>query len=74
MKKKQKDAQPSAAGKPPEMNISRPTRDTLLMRLAGNWRIGQPIPSLEEMEKQLKSDPQVQKVIFDTSQIAGAAC
>ncbi len=71
MKKKQKDAQTPAAGKPPEMNITRPTNDTLLMRLAGNWRIGQPIPSLEEMEKQLKSDPQVQKVIFDTSQIAG---
>ncbi len=71
MKKKQKDAQTPAAGKPPEMNITRPTNDTLLMRLAGNWRIGQPIPSLEEMEKQLKSDPGVQKITFDTSQIAG---
>jgi len=69
--KKEIDSQTSAAGKPPEMNITRPTNDTLRLRLAGNWRIGQPIPSLGEMEKQLKSDPQVQKINFDTSEIAG---
>ena len=69
--KKEIDAQTPAAGKPPEMNIARPTNDTLLMRLAGNWRIGQPIPSLGEMAQQLKSDPGVQKITFDTSQIAG---
>jgi phospholipid/cholesterol/gamma-HCH transport system permease protein len=69
--KKEIDSQTPAAGKPPEMNITRPTNDTLRLRLAGNWRIGQPMPSLEDMEKQLKSDPQVQKITFDTSQIAG---
>ncbi len=71
MKKEQKDAQMPSVGKPPEMNITRPTNDTLRLGLAGNWRIGQPIPSLGEMAKQLKSDPQVQKITFDTSQIAG---
>jgi phospholipid/cholesterol/gamma-HCH transport system permease protein len=71
MKKKQKDAQPPAAGKPPEMNMTRPANDALLIHLAGNWRIGQPIPSLGEMAKQLKSEPRVQKITFDTSQIAG---
>jgi len=70
-KEKQKDAQPPAAGKPPEMNISRPTNDTLRMLLSGNWRIDQPMPSIEELEKQLKSEPKVQKIAFDTSQIAG---
>jgi phospholipid/cholesterol/gamma-HCH transport system permease protein len=53
------------------MNITRPTNDTLRLRLAGNWRIGQLIPSFGEMEKQLKSDPQVQKITFDTSEITG---
>jgi len=67
--KKAIDAQTHAAGKPPEMNMTRPTNDTLSLRLAGNWRIGQPIPSSEEMAKQLKSDPQVQKITFDTSEI-----
>jgi len=71
MKKKQKDAPTPAAVKPPEMNISGPANNTLIVRLAGNWRIGQPMPSLEDMEKQLKSEPRVQKITFDTSEIAG---
>ena len=69
--KKQIAAQPPAAGKPPEMNIARSSNNTLRMRLSGNWRIDQPIPSIEELEKQLKSEPRVQKIAFDTSQIAG---
>ena len=66
-----KDAQPLAAVRPPEMNISRDTNTTLQLRLAGNWRIDQPMPSMEELERQLKSEPRVQKITFDTSQIAG---
>ena len=69
--KKQIAAQPPAAGKPPEINISRATDNTLRLRLAGNWRIDQPMPSIAEIEKQLKSEPRVQKIAFDTSQIAG---
>ena len=57
-------AQPPAGGKPPEMNISHATNNTLLMRLDGNWCIDQPMPSLEELEKQLKSEPKVQKIAF----------
>jgi phospholipid/cholesterol/gamma-HCH transport system permease protein len=68
--KKAIDAQTHAAGKPPEMNMTRPTNDTLSLRLAGNWRIGQPIPSLGEMDKQLKSEPGVQTLAFDTSEVA----
>ncbi len=69
--KKELAAKTPAAGKPPEMNISRATHNTLLMRLAGNWRIDQPMPSIEELEKQFKSEPKVQKITYDTSQIAG---
>jgi phospholipid/cholesterol/gamma-HCH transport system permease protein len=68
--KKEMDAQPHAAGKPPEMNMSRPPNDMLRLRLSGNWRIGQPIPSSEEVARQLKSDPGVQKIAFDTSEVA----
>jgi len=71
MKKKQKEARTPADGQPPEMNMTRPTNDTLRLSLAGNWLIRQAIPSLEEMAKQLKSEPRVQKIRFDTSQIAG---
>ena len=64
--KKELDDQTHAAGKPPEMNMSRPPNDMLRLRVSGNWRIGQPIPSSEEVARQLKSDPGVQKIAFDT--------
>ena len=69
--KKDADAQPYGVDNPPEMSISRPTNDMLQMRLSGNWRIDQPIPSVKELDKQLKSEPGAQKIIYDTSQIEG---
>jgi phospholipid/cholesterol/gamma-HCH transport system permease protein len=62
--------QTQAAGKPPEIKITTPTNDTLCLRLSGDWRIGQSIPSLEKMEKRLESDPKIQKITFDTPEIA----
>ena len=62
--------QTQAAGKPPEIKITTPTNDTLCLRLSGDCRIGQSIPSLEKMEKRLESDPKIQKITFDTSEIA----
>jgi len=59
--KKDIAAQMPAVGKPPEMIFSRATHNTLLMCLSGNWRIDQPMPSIAELEKQLKSDPQMRK-------------
>jgi len=68
--KKEMDAQTHAAGKPPEMNMSRPTNDMLRLHLSGNWRIEQPTPSSAEVARQLKSDPGVQKIAFGTSEVA----
>ena len=66
-----KAAQTPAADKPPEMIFTRTTHNTLLMRLAGNWRIDQPMLSIAQLEKQLKSEPRVEKITFDTSGVAG---
>ena len=68
--KQEIETQKPAAGKLPEVSITRPTNDTLCLGLSGDWRIGQPIPSIGEMEKQLKSEPGVQKLAFDTSEVA----
>jgi len=65
------EAQPPAAGRPPEMTVTRPRDDTRCLHLSGDWRIGQPIPLSGDMEKQLKSEPGIQKITFDTSKIAG---
>jgi len=68
---KEIDAQTHAAGKPPEMNIARLANAILCLHLSGDWRVGQPIPLSGDMEKQLKSEPGVQKITFDTSEVAG---
>jgi phospholipid/cholesterol/gamma-HCH transport system permease protein len=69
--KKKITPQTLADGKPPEMSISRSTPNALLVRLSGNWHIDQPMPSIEELEKRLKSESKLQKISFDTLQVAG---
>jgi len=34
------EAQPRAAGKPPEMNINQSTNGALCLRFSGDWRTG----------------------------------
>jgi phospholipid/cholesterol/gamma-HCH transport system permease protein len=69
--KKKITPQTLADGKPPEMSISRSTPNALLVRLSGNWHIDQPMPSIEELEKRLRSESKLQKISFDTLQVAG---
>lgn len=51
---------------PTELSFSRPTQDTLLIRLAGNWRMGQALPSVDDIQRQVDSGPPVQRLSFDT--------
>ncbi len=52
-----------------EISFSRPTDDTLLVRLAGSWKISCELPSVIEVQKQIKSEPQVQRISFDTQEL-----
>jgi len=56
---------------PCELSFKRPTEDTLLFRLAGSWTIGQKLPSADEVQRQLDSEPRVQRIVFDTRELAG---
>ena len=49
-----------------EMGFSRPKEDTLLVRLAGDWRIGGRVPSADDVQKQIDSGPRIQRVVFST--------
>ena len=49
-----------------EMSFSRPTADTLLVRLSGSWRMQDRLPSATEVQQQIASGPRVQRVAFDT--------
>jgi phospholipid/cholesterol/gamma-HCH transport system permease protein len=58
-------------GKPArgEINFSRPTGDTLLVRLSGSWRMRDALPSPTEVQKQVESGPRVTRVAFDTQDV-----
>jgi phospholipid/cholesterol/gamma-HCH transport system permease protein len=52
-----------------EINISRTTDDTMLIRFSGSWNIGSRLPSVDPIKKQLQHDPQVKQVAFDTQEL-----
>jgi phospholipid/cholesterol/gamma-HCH transport system permease protein len=53
------------------LNFSRPTEDTLLIQLAGNWKIRQDLPSADEVQKQLDSGAPTKRLAFDTKELTG---
>ncbi len=55
---------------PTELSFSRPTEDTLLLRLAGSWTIDEVLPSADEVQKQFESGPPVRRIGFDTRDLA----
>ena len=54
-----------------EMSFNWPTDDTLLIRLAGSWKIAYGLPSATEVQKQVESRPQVKRITFDTQEMTG---
>ena len=52
-----------------ELGFSQPTDDTLLIRLAGSWKIGNVLPSASEVQKQLEFKPQITHLTFDTQEL-----
>lgn len=54
-----------------KLDVTRPTADTLCVRLAGHWTIHAPLPSVEEVQRQLASMSQGQRVVFETQALAG---
>jgi len=49
--------------------FSRPSDDTLLVGLAGNWTIEQVLPSADNLRRQLESNPGVGRINFDTQSL-----
>lgn len=48
------------------LDVTRPSTDILCVRLSGQWTISAALPSPEEVQAQLASLPQVQRLTFDT--------
>lgn len=56
---------------PCDLSFIRPTDDTLLIRMGGSWRIGQELPSADEVKKQFRSGPRVKRLAFDAKELMG---
>jgi len=56
---------------PSELSVDRKADDTLLVRLRGNWTIGQRLPSVAEIQNQVQSDTGLKQIAFDTKELAG---
>ncbi len=54
-----------------QMSFSRPTDDTLLIRLSGSWRLQERVPSAAEVQKQAQSGPSVRRIAFDCQGVTG---
>lgn len=50
-----------------ELTASRPTADTVLIRIAGDWRLAEPVPAAEAVETALRADPPPTQVRFDAA-------
>ena len=46
------------------IQLSRPTADTLLVQLGGDWQIRQPLPSPAEVERQINTGPALRHLTF----------
>jgi phospholipid/cholesterol/gamma-HCH transport system permease protein len=49
-----------------EMTYSRPDEVTLVIRIAGRWELRNELPSVDDVQEQLESEPGVRRIIFDT--------
>ena len=60
------DTATGTIGPASEIAFSRPTENTLVVLLAGDWTIGANIPSVDEVDKQVDSGLPVQVLTFDS--------
>ena len=54
-----------------EINFSHSGEDTLILRLVGNWRIGEALPSVDYVSKRIDSKSRIKRISFDTQELTG---
>jgi phospholipid/cholesterol/gamma-HCH transport system permease protein len=54
-----------------ELTFSRPSGDSLLVRIAGDWKLGGTLPSADEVKDQLESVSGIRRIAFDTKGLTG---
>jgi phospholipid/cholesterol/gamma-HCH transport system permease protein len=51
------------------LEFARPTRERLVVRLSGNWRVGAGLPGPGEFQKQLDAHPELRAMAFDSERL-----
>ncbi len=54
-----------------QMDFSRPAEDTLLIRLSGDWKLENGLPSATEVIPQFESSQAIRRLVFDTQGLTG---
>jgi phospholipid/cholesterol/gamma-HCH transport system permease protein len=62
---------PAAKPSTCEISIDRPGEDALVLQFAGNWRIGEDLPPVDKVLKQIDSNSGVKRISFDTRGLTG---
>ncbi len=53
------------------LTFSRPSDESLLVRLSGSWTVEDRLPSAAEVARQVESDPGIRRVTVDTQDLTG---
>jgi len=53
------------------LSFDLPSEDTLLVRLAGDWKLANRLPAADEVMKQVDAGPKIRRLIFDTEGLRG---
>jgi phospholipid/cholesterol/gamma-HCH transport system permease protein len=69
-KDKQTSLQKDVRFEPAFLDVVHHADDTLQIRFSGTWRVGQSISSIDDLESQLSSEPDVKKIAFDTAALS----
>jgi len=52
-----------------KLRCNGPTDGALMIRLSGNWQLGEDLPSPNEVKNRLESETDIQRVAFDTKEL-----
>jgi len=52
-----------------QLAFSKPFPGGLIVHLSGDWKLGNQIPSISDIDDELNKEPQVQKLSFDTDEL-----
>jgi hypothetical protein len=53
----------------PSLRLDQTEEGQVLIHFSGDWVVGRPLPSFEEVEKGLSADPRPKKVQFDAGRM-----